>query len=87
VRRYHSSVKFTHDIYSGLVSVYSGLAYEKLYGISSGDKCGKISFADFLMLVWPRHKFDLKPEHLLTNQFPVYELETDASEGTLSLVA
>jgi hypothetical protein len=39
------------------------------------------------MLVWPRHKFDLKPQHLLKNQFPVYEFDANASEGTLSLVA
>jgi len=70
-----------------LVSLYSGLAYEKLYGISSDEKHGEISFADFLMLVWPRHKFDLKPHHLLRDPFPVYEFDDEASEGALRLVA
>ena len=37
------------------------------------------------MLVWPRHKFDLKLHHLLRDPFPAYEFDDEASEGALRL--
>jgi len=70
-----------------LVSVYSGRAFFKLYGRRNDENHGAITFADFLMLVLPRHKYHLNLEQLLTDQFRVYESDYEESQGTNSLVA
>jgi hypothetical protein len=82
VRSRFPNVEYSQDSYLRQVWLYGGQAERRLNQKSGDDHYKRtgsnfdfINFADFLMMVWPRHMFRLDERFLFRNKFPVYEVE------------
>jgi hypothetical protein len=76
------NIEYSRESYLRQVWLYGGQAERRLNQMSGdnhfkrvGSNFEFINFADFLMMVWPRHRFQLSERFLFRNKFPVYELK------------
>ena len=82
----YRGVEFPEHVYSRLINLFVGQANFKLD--RTVRNLDYLVFADFMLMIWPRHNFKLKASMLFEKDRPVYQQNgLKCSEETRQLLA